>query len=58
MNKKSQEELKKINEELSKQIFEQLEIKEEDILEVKDGVVQLDFNNPKHLEVYKRWIED
>lgn len=47
---------KQLQQKLSK-LFEN--VKDEDIIHVnKDGVVQLDFNNPKHIEFYKRWITD
>jgi len=59
MNKRMRKKLEKKNEELSKKIWELAEIDEERILRVdKNGVVQIDWDNPKHVEIYNRWIQD
>jgi hypothetical protein len=30
----------------------------ENVIKVIDGVAQIYFNNPEHVKVYERWIED
>lgn len=43
----------------AKQWLKEHGIKIEDVIVVsKGGKVQLDFNNPKHLETYRRWVEE
>lgn len=39
------------------QIFE--DVKDEDVIRVNEnGVVQIDFSNPKHVKTYERWISE
>jgi hypothetical protein len=33
-------------------------VEDKDIITVKNGVAQIDFNNPRHVEVYEKWIKD
>lgn len=34
-------------------------VKEEDILQTDiNGVIQIDWNNPRHVNIYKLWMED
>jgi hypothetical protein len=57
-NKKWEQENQKLLKEIQ-EIVDKIEIKEEDILPVdKNGVIQFDFNNPRHVKIYERWMED
>ena len=58
MKKRLMKKLHKKNLVIANEISSKMNIDEKQILVVQDGVVQLDFNNPKHVETYEKWIED
>lgn len=58
MKKRLKKKLDKKNQLLANQIAANTVIDKDKVLTVKDGIVQIDFNNPKHVETYEKWIED
>lgn len=59
MKKRLKKKLNKKNMTISKKIFLNKKfIDSFPVLDIVDGKVQLDFNNPKHIEIHKKWMED
>lgn len=58
MNKRLKKKLDKKNKLIANEIAAKMIIDKDKVLTVKDGVVQIDFDDPKHVEIYEKWIED
>ena len=58
MKKRLKKKLDKKNKLIANEIAAKTIVNKDKVLTVKDGIVQIDFDNPKHVEIYEKWIED
>ena len=58
MKKRLKKKLDKKNKLIANEIAAKMIIDKDKVLTVKDGVVQIDFDDPRHVKIYEKWIED
>lgn len=58
LKKRLKKKLDKKNKLIVNEISAKMIVDEDKVLTVKGGIVQIDFDDPKHVETYEKWIED
>lgn len=58
MKKRLKKKLDKKNKLIANEIAAKMIIDKDKVLTVKDGIVQIDFDDPRHVKICEKWIED
>lgn len=58
MKKRLKKKLDKKNQLIANEIAAKMIINKDKVLTVKSGIVQINFEDPRHVEIYEKWIED
>ena len=58
LKKRLKKKLDKKNKLIANEISAKMIVDEDKVLTVKGGIVQIDFDDPKRVETYEKWIED